>query len=146
MSFSVSKCFDLKVVLPQEQKFLQNHAKMERNGRRLRSQLINSRMTKDRIWYTKLQDYTLVNAFYFTYQNYALIGPGMARLPMFDPSLPAYISYAALGEIIGHEITHGFDTTGRKYDGSGMLLWKAPLTGIMKYLKLSRKNARLVGQ
>ena len=96
-----------------------NRNKVIRNGRRIRARLAHSRLEAKRHWFSKLMDYTNVNAFYFLQQNYAIIGPGMARRPFFDAKFPAYVNYAALGELIGHEITHGFDTKGRKYDATG---------------------------
>ena len=43
--------------------------------------------------------------------------------------LPRYLNYGAIGVVIGHEITHGFDDQGRQYDGSGNALpWWSPET------------------
>ncbi|RFU31702.1 hypothetical protein B7463_g4631, partial [Scytalidium lignicola] len=39
----------------------------------------------------------------------------------FDPSVPSYLSYGALGSVIGHELTHGFDPSGSQYDYDGRL-------------------------
>jgi putative endopeptidase len=41
--------------------------------------------------------------------------------PWFNPHAPPAINYGAIGSVIGHEITHGFDDQGRKYDGHGNL-------------------------
>lgn len=45
----------------------------------------------------------------------------------FAPDRPRYMNYAAIGQIIGHEITHGFDDRGRQFDLDGNLAdwWKA---------------------
>lgn len=37
----------------------------------------------------------------------------------FSLDRPQYINYASLGNTVGHELTHGFDDTGRKYDLNG---------------------------
>jgi putative endopeptidase len=47
--------------------------------------------------------------------------------PVFDPNADAAINYGAIGAIIGHELTHGFDDEGRKIDASGALRdWWTP--------------------
>ena len=46
---------------------------------------------------------------------------GILQAPMFDAKADAAINYGAIGGVIGHEMTHGFDDQGRKIDASGML-------------------------
>ncbi len=47
--------------------------------------------------------------------------------PIFDPEADPAINYGAVGGVIGHELTHGFDDQGRKYDSKGTLRdWWAP--------------------
>src|SRR5262249_42712642 len=41
--------------------------------------------------------------------------------PFFDPNADPAVNYGAVGSVIGHEITHGFDDQGRKSDGDGVL-------------------------
>jgi len=41
--------------------------------------------------------------------------------PFFDPDADDAVNYGGIGAVIGHEISHGFDDQGSKYDGSGML-------------------------
>ncbi|KAI6190377.1 Peptidase family M13 [Aphelenchoides bicaudatus] len=43
----------------------------------------------------------------------------IAQSPLFDPKMPASISYGGLGFIVGHELTHSFDNDGSKYDEQG---------------------------
>jgi hypothetical protein len=48
--------------------------------------------------------------------------------PFFDPDADAAVNYGGIGAVIGHEISHGFDDQGRKFDGDGVLRdwWTAP--------------------
>ncbi|MGI9087456.1 MAG: M13 family metallopeptidase [Chthoniobacterales bacterium] len=46
---------------------------------------------------------------------------GILQPPMFDASADAAINYGAIGGVIGHEVTHGFDDQGRKLDAEGKL-------------------------
>jgi putative endopeptidase len=46
---------------------------------------------------------------------------GILQPPMFDPAADPAINYGAIGAVIGHELTHGFDDEGRKLDSSGQL-------------------------
>lgn len=69
-------------------------------------------------WFTGPQT---VNAFYSPSRNEAFIPAGYIQSPLFDPKADAALNYGALGSIIGHEIGHGFDDQGSKYDGDGVL-------------------------
>lgn len=62
-----------------------------------------------------------VNAFYSPTRNEAFIPAGYIQSPLFDPKADPALNYGALGSIIGHEIGHGFDDQGSKYDGDGVL-------------------------
>ena len=46
---------------------------------------------------------------------------GILQPPMFDPAADPAINYGAIGGVIGHELTHGFDDEGRKLDAKGQL-------------------------
>jgi predicted metalloendopeptidase len=62
-----------------------------------------------------------VNAFYNPQLNSINFPAGILQPPFFDPRRDAAINYGAVGAVIGHEMTHGFDDQGRKFDGSGNL-------------------------
>ncbi|KAI9323230.1 hypothetical protein BX666DRAFT_2021977 [Dichotomocladium elegans] len=61
------------------------------------------------------------NAFYYRGTNYMAVLAGIIQEPMYNSEYPAYINYGALGSVIGHEFTHGFDNNGRNYDAEGRL-------------------------
>jgi endothelin-converting enzyme len=63
----------------------------------------------------------LVNAAYMPTQNSIYFPAGILRFPLFTPTLPSYIIYGAFGSVSGHELTHGFDNTGRLFNDVGAL-------------------------
>lgn len=66
-------------------------------------------------------------AYYSNSRNEIVFCAGMLQPPNFDPLADPAINYGAVGAIIGHEIVHGFDDQGRKYDGDGALRdWWSP--------------------
>jgi len=60
-----------------------------------------------------------VNAYYSPKANEIVFPAGILQFPFFDASVDDAINYGAMGVVIGHEITHGFDDQGRKYDAEG---------------------------
>lgn len=62
-----------------------------------------------------------VNAFYSASRNEVFIPAGYIQSPLFDPGADPAINYGAIGSIIGHEIGHGFDDQGSRYDADGTL-------------------------
>lgn len=68
-----------------------------------------------------------VNAYYNPSQNEIVFPAGILQPPTFSKDYPHAVNYGAIGMIIGHEITHGFDDEGRKFDGQGRLTeWWEP--------------------
>lgn len=67
-----------------------------------------------------------INAYYDPSRNNLNIPAGILQPPFFDPKAPAAINYGAIGFVMGHEMTHGFDDQGAKFDGHGNLndWWK----------------------
>ncbi|MCM3747056.1 stalk domain-containing protein [Paenibacillus pasadenensis] len=62
-----------------------------------------------------------VNASYLALTNTATIPAAFLQAPVYDKNQSASRNYGGLGAILGHEITHGFDTNGAKYDEVGNL-------------------------
>ncbi|XP_050792490.1 phosphate-regulating neutral endopeptidase PHEX [Gopherus flavomarginatus] len=70
-------------------------------------------------WFTSP---TTVNAFYSASTNQIRFPAGELQKPFFwGTEYPRSLSYGAIGVIVGHEFTHGFDNNGRKYDKNGNL-------------------------
>lgn len=62
-----------------------------------------------------------VNAFYSSSLNSINFPAGILQPPFFDPSWDDATNYGAIGAVIGHEMTHGFDDRGRQFDARGNL-------------------------
>ncbi|MGY3055027.1 putative endopeptidase [Pedobacter sp. UYEF25] len=62
-----------------------------------------------------------VNAYYNPSFNEIVFPAGILQFPFFDFNADDAINYGAIGMVIGHEMTHGFDDQGRQYDLSGNL-------------------------
>ncbi|CAF1029171.1 unnamed protein product [Rotaria sordida] len=72
---------------------------------------------------------TVVNAFYNPSRNQIIFPAGIFQMPFFNKDAPKYLNYGAIGMVIGHEITHGFDDTGRQFDKDGnRISWWTPET------------------
>ncbi|MBC7505318.1 MAG: M13 family metallopeptidase, partial [Sandarakinorhabdus sp.] len=64
---------------------------------------------------------TVVNAYYNPPMNEVVFPAAILQPPFFDPAADPAVNYGAIGAVIGHEITHGFDDQGRQYDAKGVL-------------------------
>jgi putative endopeptidase len=62
-----------------------------------------------------------INAYYNPTGNEIVFPAAILQPPFFDPDGDMAINYGAIGGTIGHEMTHGFDDQGRRYDGTGKL-------------------------
>ena len=62
-----------------------------------------------------------VNAYYNPAQNNINFPAGILQPPFYDNKLDDAVNFGAIGAVIGHELTHGFDDQGRQYDPKGNL-------------------------
>ena len=60
-----------------------------------------------------------VNAYYHPLQNNINFPAGILQPPFFDKTKDDAVNYGAIGMVIGHELTHGFDDSGRRFDAKG---------------------------
>lgn len=90
-------------------------------------------------WYMYPQE---VNAYYASQSNEIVFPAGILTNPVFSRSNINALNYGAIGMVIGHEITHGFDDQGSKFDGDGrMSKWWTNTT-----LEQFEKRAQCVSQ
>jgi putative endopeptidase len=62
-----------------------------------------------------------VNAYYDPSLNEIVFPAAILQPPFFDPNADDAVNYGGIGAVIGHEISHGFDDQGSKYDATGEL-------------------------
>ncbi|MDT7525964.1 peptidase M13 [Pseudidiomarina sp. GXY010] len=62
-----------------------------------------------------------VNAYYSPVRNEIVFPAGILQPPFFDMNAEDAVNYGGIGAVIGHELGHGFDDQGSKYDGDGNL-------------------------
>jgi putative endopeptidase len=62
-----------------------------------------------------------VNAYFNPQQNEIVFPAGILQPPFFDMTMDDAVNYGGIGVVIGHEMTHGYDDQGRKYDADGNL-------------------------
>jgi predicted metalloendopeptidase len=71
-----------------------------------------------------------VNAYYNPSENNINFPAGILQAPFFSTKVDEAVNYGGIGVVIGHELTHGFDDQGRKFDGNGNFTdWWGPKDG-----------------
>jgi putative endopeptidase len=84
-----------------------------------------------------------VNAYYNPALNEMVFPAGIMQPPFFTRGAPDAVNYGAIGMVVGHELTHGFDDEGRKFDAAGNLTdwWSPPVSQ-----EFDRRAACVAGQ
>jgi len=62
-----------------------------------------------------------VNAYYNPQWNEIVFPAGILQPPFFNKEATLPVNYGAMGMVVGHEVTHGFDDEGRQFDAQGNL-------------------------
>jgi predicted metalloendopeptidase len=84
-----------------------------------------------------------VNAYYNPVKNEIVFPAAILQKPFFDVMADDAVNYGGIGAVIGHEIGHGFDDQGRRYDGEGRLRdWWRPADEA----EFGKRAARLIDQ
>ncbi|XP_070381729.1 neprilysin-1-like [Dermacentor albipictus] len=73
---------------------------------------------KENVWFTGA---AVVNAFYSPDSNEMVFPSGILQGVLYQYGLPRSLSFGAIGMVVGHEMTHGFDDTGSQFDADGRL-------------------------
>ncbi len=63
----------------------------------------------------------IVNAYYHPTLNEIVLPAGILQAPLFDAEADDAVNFGAIGMVVAHEVTHGFDDQGRRYDAHGHL-------------------------
>jgi len=80
-----------------------------------------------------------VNAYYSPPDNKFVLPIGILQYPFYDPSLPETTNMAAMGTVIGHELGHGIDDKGSRYDENGKLNSWMSEQDLMKFKELGAR-------
>lgn len=106
-----------------------DYSKLEINDDSLWENMLRVAAFEDAFWIEKIgqkKDPTIwymnahtVNAYYDPSSNEICFPAGILQYPFFDMSADDAFNYGAIGAIIGHEMTHGFDDSGRHFDKDG---------------------------
>ncbi|NRA66703.1 MAG: M13 family metallopeptidase [Pseudobacteriovorax sp.] len=84
-----------------------------------------------------------VNAYYAPSDNLFVMPLGILQPPFYDPKEPDVVNFGAVGAVIGHELGHGIDDNGAKYDHKGRLNQWMPDEDIAEF---TRRGQALIAQ
>jgi putative endopeptidase len=84
-----------------------------------------------------------VNAYFSPLRNEIVFPAAILQKPFFDPQADDAVNYGAIGSIMGHEMTHGFDDQGRKFDAKGERVdWWSPASAA----QFAERSVKIVQQ
>jgi predicted metalloendopeptidase len=114
---------DFSAVMIRRDDYAGNSIRIAANDRQRQFQWIGQQVDRS-IWLMTPQT---VNAYYAPSLNEITFPAGILQPPVFDSTMDDAVNFGAAGAMIGHEITHGFDDSGRRFDASGNLMnWWMP--------------------
>jgi len=93
--------------------------KNDSSNNKLEKQKIQKNILENQTIKKANKDSYIVNAFYIPEGNKMKILAGQIQSPYYDINNPDYMNYAMLGSTLGHELTHGFDDFGKRYNANG---------------------------
>ncbi|XP_076039212.1 endothelin-converting enzyme 2-like [Oratosquilla oratoria] len=99
-----------------EDHLLNNILRMKRHEVRKELQKLSRPVDRKRDWMVQP---LVVNAFHNPTANEIILPLGILREPFYHPAYPMYLNYGSLGVVVGHELVHGFDNHGKRYDKHG---------------------------
>ncbi|XP_042888704.1 neprilysin-1-like [Penaeus japonicus] len=99
-----------------EDHFLNNILRMKKHEVWKELQKLSRPVDKKRDWIIQP---LVVNAFHNPTANEIILPLGILREPFYNPGYPMYLNYGSLGVVVGHELVHGFDNNGKRYDKHG---------------------------
>uniref|UniRef100_A0A1W7RA31 Neprilysin n=1 Tax=Hadrurus spadix TaxID=141984 RepID=A0A1W7RA31_9SCOR len=100
---------------------MQNLFEIQRNAFRRGVELLRKPVDRKSWPTTEGTHASQLNAFYVPEINDIVIPADIQREPIFSPEKPKFWTFGAMGWVLGHEITHAFDTSGSKRDKTGNL-------------------------
>ncbi|XP_038075379.1 endothelin-converting enzyme homolog [Patiria miniata] len=105
-------------VTAKDDEYLQNNVRYREWTSQGEMALLRQDVNKNEsLWATRGP--AVVNAFHSPYVNGICFPAGILQPPFYHKDLPWYSNYGGIGVVIGHEITHGFDNRGRRFDKDG---------------------------
>ncbi|KAL2095686.1 hypothetical protein ACEWY4_007834 [Coilia grayii] len=114
--------------------YFENTLKTSELTQKKRLKKLRAKVNKDE-WITGP---AVVNAFYSSSRNQIVFPAAILQPPFFGKGQARSLNYGGIGMVIGHEITHGFDDSGRNYDKNGdMRDWWSPSSS-QKFQELSQ--------
>jgi len=108
---------DYSKVVIDKNKYFENRISSEKNEYQFQADKVNKPVDRKEWGMTP----PTINAYYSASNNEIVFPAGILQYPFFDLSGDDAVNYGAIGMVIGHEMTHGFDDQGAQYDKGGNL-------------------------
>lgn len=119
--------------------FLANQALLDKSLTKKSLEELTKKVNPNKWWMGPLT----VNAYYSPSENKFVMPAGILQYPFYDPNLPDWVNLGAVGMVVGHELGHGVDDQGAKYDAKGSVKQWMTQKDIETF---QQRGARLVAQ